>query len=151
MHQRFKKEFEALELSFSEVEQAINCPKNYLSRFVNGTGTLPTKWEKPIDDFLAALKKNVEKITDPPPNLELLKPWVKQIEDYCKAIGKDPEGLIEDHKALAGFKRVTEASVSSGKVQIQDLSADLPKTNYTINTRSNWAEEYRKKKLGLKD
>lgn len=151
MHQEFKNEFEKLGLRLSEVEHRIECPKNYLSQFINGTRELPNKWEVKIRTFLAAINKAVEKIEAPTPKLELLKPWVKLMEDYCKTLGMDPESLIEDHKNLK--KKISELSKAvknAPHTQINDVANNPPKTNHTINTMSNWAEENRKKKLGLK-
>lgn len=149
MHQEFKDRIERLGLSLYEIEKKIGCSKNYLSQFINGTRDLPKKWEKPIADFIAGVKRAVDKIEEKPANPYVLMPWIKSIEDYCKMIGKDPEGLIEDHKALAGFKRITEAAIGSGKVQIQDLNANPAKGNYAINTHSDWMAEQRKKKCGF--
>jgi transcriptional regulator with XRE-family HTH domain len=149
MHQILKDKFKELSLKLSEVEARIGCPKNYLSRFVNGEGTtLPPKWEKKIQAFIDGIEKELTAL--PVKNPDLLRPWIKQIEDYCTAVGKDPEGLIADHKALAGLKRFAEAAVSSGNVQIQDLTSEHPKSNFAVNTLSNWAEENRKKKIGIK-
>ena len=148
-HKQFQAKFKELSLSLSEVEQKIDCPKNYLSQFINGSRELPKKWENKITEFLDGIKKTLAKLEAPPPNPDLLRPWIKQVEEYCKTIGKDPEGLIEDHKALAGFKRITEAAVGAGKVKIQNLNPDPIKDNHSINARSDWMAEQRKKKCGF--
>lgn len=53
VHTEFQKRFKELALSFAEVEKAIECPQNYLSRFINGSQSLPAKWETKIRAFLA--------------------------------------------------------------------------------------------------
>jgi hypothetical protein len=151
MHEEFKKVFKDKDLSFSTVEEGIKCPKNYLSRFINGPKPLPGKWEKKIREFLkgvavasnAGIKpKDAEKFFQ--------KVWVTAIEKYClEEAGIDPEGLIEQHRSLK--KAVADIS-KAPKVQVTDLTPTPQKSNTTINTsgRSNWMDEYRKKKLGIK-
>lgn len=156
MHQEFQKVFKDKELSFSTVEEAIKCPKNYLSRFINGPKPLPGKWEKKIREFLKGLALVANAGIKPKEADKFFqKGWVPLIEKYClEEAGIDPEGLIEQHRNLK--KKVEELKKAIPKVQVTDLTNDPPKTNLTINTGpakaalSNWAEEYRKKKLGLK-
>jgi len=158
MHEEFRNTFKDRDLSFSVVEDGIKCPKNYLSRFINGPKELPAKWEKKIREFLKTtalaskagiVAKDAEKFFQ--------KAWVPTIENYClEEAGIDPEGLIEQHRSLK--KKVAELSAvqrmpPEAAVQVKDITAAAAKSNVTINTtgRSNWMEEYRKKKLGLKD
>lgn len=134
MHKEFQKALKDNDLSISMVEEAVKCPKNYLSRFINGSQALPGKWEKKIREFLkgvtlaanAGIKpKDVDKFYQ--------KAWVPLIEKYClEEAGIDPETLIQDHRNLK--KRVVELTKSAALVQVKDLTAQAPKSNYTINT-----------------
>lgn len=45
------KNLETLGHKFSNVEEAIGCPKNYLSRFKNPENVLPKKWIQPLLDY----------------------------------------------------------------------------------------------------
>jgi hypothetical protein len=150
MHEEFKKVFKDKDLSFSTVEEGIKCPKNYLSRFINGPKDLPTKWEKKIREFLkgVAMASNAG-IKPKDADKFFQKGWVPLIEKYClEEAGIDPEKLIEDHRSLK--KRVSELTKVAGKVQVANLTPEPAKSNYTINTLSTWAEENRKRKLGIK-
>lgn len=153
MHQRIKDEMKEFNLTLSEIEAKIECPKNYLSQFINGTRDLPKKWEKAIDDFFAGIRQHLKKLDPPPLNPDILRPWIVVVEKYCREVaGIDPEKLVEEHRSQ--IKEI-KALKEKAKVSVINLTPEPPKTNYTINTSnplalSNWAEENRKKKLGLK-
>lgn len=153
MHEEFKKKFKELDLKLADVEAKIECPENYLSRFINGPKDLPPKWEKKIRSFVEGIEKELAAM--PVKNPDLLRPWIKIIEEYCLSVGLDPEGLIEAHKKYVALLKKSPLTIQTGQesskeVKVQDLSAPPASSNYTVNTLSNWAEENRKKKLGLK-
>jgi len=155
MHEEFQKSFKDNDLSISVVEEGISCPKNYLSRFINGKQTLPSKWEKKIREYLKNVvfaskagiqAKDAEKFFQ--------KAWVPMIEKYClEEAGIDPEKLIDEHRGLK--KRIAELNREAAKIKVNNLNIPPAASNYAINTTaakstlSDWAEQNRRKKLGL--
>jgi hypothetical protein len=53
MHEIFKTKLAESNISITNLEIGIGCPRNYLSRFINGDQTLPKKWEPKIEEYLA--------------------------------------------------------------------------------------------------
>ncbi len=46
-------------LSIRAIEKKLGMPDSTLIKAVNGSQTLPKKWEKPLFDFICALAKNL--------------------------------------------------------------------------------------------
>jgi hypothetical protein len=131
MHEEFKKSFKDNELSFATVEEGIKCPKNYLSRFINGPKELPTKWEKRIREFLKGVIV-VAKAGIQPKDAEKFfqKAWVPLIEKYClEEAGIDPEGLIEQHRSLK--KKVADMAKAP-------LRTTTEKEKNNADNKDNW-------------
>lgn len=148
MHEEFKKVFKDKDLSFSTVEEGIKCPKNYLSRFINGPKDLPTKWEKKIREFLkgVAIASNAG-IKPKDADKFFQKGWVPAIEKYClEEAGIDPEKLIEEHRGLLAANKKKPVLAATPETKVNETSKPLPETR----TTSNWWNEMRNKKLGIK-
>lgn len=46
------KDLEKIGHKFSNIEEEIGCPKNYLSRFKNPENVLPSKWIEPLQNYI---------------------------------------------------------------------------------------------------
>ena|ERR1700738_4021356 len=147
MHERFKNEFKEFGLSLSQVEDKIGVKKNYLSQFINGPRDLPVKWEAPIDAFINEIRQHLKKLDPPPPNPDLLRPWIKIIENYCAGAGIQPEDLVEGYKKLLQLQNIKIQSVVTYEVHTPPKSEE--KHINSAPQMSDWATERRKKKLGF--
>lgn len=58
MQQEIFKSLEEFGIKLSQVEDAIGCPQNYLSRFKKPENVLPKKWIQPLLDFLDKYRKD---------------------------------------------------------------------------------------------
>lgn len=135
MHQLFKDKFQVLDLKITEVEAKVGCSKNYLSRFINGPQTLPRKWEVKIQAFIDGIEKELKAL--PVKNPDLLRPWIKIVEDYCKGAGIEPEFLVMEHKDL-------KKSAGTPKFVFPKAKEVAP-----APTGNSFMDEQRKKKCGF--
>lgn len=71
--------------------------------------------------------------------------WAKQIEDYCSSVGILPEDLILAHKSLNKPFKSKKATNALPAEENDNLPTQKPS-----KFNSNWNENYRKQKLGLK-
>ena len=85
MQEQIFKDLEKLGHKFSNVEEAIGCPKNYLSRFKNPENVLPKKWIEPLQDYI---KKHLPKVAKTEPRTELVVDQVGLKEKPAKQIVK---------------------------------------------------------------
>jgi hypothetical protein len=52
MQEKIFKDLEKIGHKFSNIEEEIGCPKNYLSRFKNPENVLPNKWIEPLQNYI---------------------------------------------------------------------------------------------------
>lgn len=76
MQEQIFKNLETLGHKFSTIEEEIGCPKNYLSRFKNPENKLPTKWIKPLLDYLK--KHEPVKVNEPRTQLVVEKEGLRE-------------------------------------------------------------------------
>lgn len=114
----------ALGLKNVQVEIDLSLPKNSLSAVLNGKKTMPDKWVEPVKGYL--------KLKEPPPETAIpvkdpTRPWIEEIEAYCRANGFFPDFLIEFHqthansatvKAIEGLKKALRPEYSENRKQV---------------------------------
>ena len=105
MKQQLIDRLKALGLKNTQIESDLSLPKNSLSAVLNNHKPMPDKWVDPVQQYL--FKK------EPPPTpakpiKDPLRPWIEEMEEYCKSKGFHPEYLIEFHQTHAN-KETTKA------------------------------------------
>lgn len=110
-----------LGLKNSQIEKDLQLPLNSLSAVLNGKKPMPDKWCAKVRAYL--LEKNPPAPQEPPkPIKDPSRPWIEEIEQYCRSQGFYPDELIAFHKlhvnsdtskALKMLKKGIEASVFS--------------------------------------
>jgi len=117
-----------LGLKNAQIEKELHLPLNSLSAVLNGKKPMPDKWCAKVRDYLNL--KNPTKPTEPvKPIKDPTRPWIEEIEDYCRQNGVYPDFLIEFHKthsnsatvkAIEGLKKALNTPpTSERKVIIQ--------------------------------
>ena len=66
MQEQIFKDLEKIDIKFSKIEEELEMPKNYLSRFKNPENVLPKKWIEPLQLFIL---KHTKVIDIPPEEL----------------------------------------------------------------------------------
>lgn len=143
-------------LKNAKVEKDIGLPKNSLSNFLSLKKSLPNKWAEPILKYISqsnivinTLGDLSDKVTtadkiSAPDNYKKEK-WILEIENYCAKEGILPEDLILSHTERNKPQKQKKSIISSNA----ELNASLVTKNENKD-HSNWFNDYRKNKLGLK-
>lgn len=102
-----------LGLKNSQIEKELQLPLNSLSAVLNGKKPMPDKWCAKVRTYL--LEKNPPAPQEvPKPIKDPTRPWIEEIEQYCRSKGFYPDFLIEFHqthsnsatvKAMEGLKK----------------------------------------------
>src|ERR1700761_1427697 len=87
----------ALGLKNAQIEKDLQLPLNSLSAVLNGKKPMPDKWCAKVREYLNLKNPPIPKeapksIKDPS------RPWIEEIEKYCRSQGFYPDELIEFHK-----------------------------------------------------
>jgi hypothetical protein len=102
-----------LGLKNAQIEKDLQLPLNSLSAVLNGKKRMPDKWCAKVREYLL-LKNPPPPKEDPKPIKDPTRPWIEEIEQYCRQNGFYPDFLIEFHrthsnsaavKAIEGLKK----------------------------------------------
>jgi len=95
----------ALGLKNAQIEKELQLPLNSLSAVLNGKKPMPDKWCAKVREYLAL--KNPPAPKEPPkPAKDPTRPWIEEIEAYCREKGIYPDYLIEFHQTHANSATV---------------------------------------------
>ena len=128
----------------SELESALNMPKNSLAGMMNGSRPTPKKWETIINEHFDKREVPVPEIF----KVAIVKgsaDGYDEVMDYCNSEGITLIELAEQHKS---FKKELNARKSPTTTpQVRDLNSE----SVTRVKGGNWYQEFAKRKSqGLK-
>lgn len=91
------KQLISLGLKNSQIEKELELPLNSLSAVLNKKKPMPDRWVVKVQEYL--------KTKNPPPPTKPLRdptrPWIEEIEQYCRSKGFYPDHLIEFHQSVS--------------------------------------------------
>lgn len=129
MKEELIKELIFLGLKNTQIEKDLELPTNSLSAVLNGKKQMPDKWVEKVRAYII-LKNPPAPKESPKPIKDPTRPWIEEIEEYCRSKGIYPDDLVEFHKlhvnsdtskALSMLKKGIEASVSSKDRKVLNL------------------------------
>ena len=136
-----------LGLKNAQIEKELQLPLNSLSAVLNGKKPMPDKWCAKVREYLA-IKKPPKPEEPAKPIKDPTRPWIEEIEAYCRQNGFYPDFLIEFHKthsnsatvkAIEGLKKALNTTPNSerkvvyqGGGKSKDMYEPLEGTNAHI-------------------
>lgn len=119
-----------LGLKNSQIEKELQLPLNSLSAVLNGKKPMPDKWCAKVRIYL--LEKNPPAPQEiPKPIKDPTRPWIEEIEQYCRSKGFYPDFLIEFHQthsnsatvnAMEGLKKALNQNGEDRKVSLKEYA-----------------------------
>lgn len=112
-----------LGLKNAQIEKELHLPLNSLSAVLNGKKPMPDKWCAKVREYLALKNPPIPKEPSKPIK-DPTRPWVEEIEAYCRQKGIYPDHLIEFHqthansattKAIEGLKKALNVSSAENR------------------------------------
>ena len=92
MQEQIFKDLEKIDIKFSKIEEELEMPKNYLSRFKNPENILPKKWIEPLQNFILKHTRVADEVPEP----KVEEPVAEEVQEEPKTkLVVDAGGLKE--------------------------------------------------------